>query len=96
MFEFWREATAVLGPGLLCQSERCRPENVSILSSLLIEARLEFKKRGIFFTVDEKLLQCNLFKLRLFQQRDDNSGSPIFWNVTTEKRTINNLSDRSH
>ena len=35
MFEFWREATATSVPGLLCQSGRRRPENVSILSSLL-------------------------------------------------------------
>ena len=35
MFEFWREATAASVPGLLCQSGRRRPENVSILSSLV-------------------------------------------------------------
>ena len=35
MFEFWREATATSVPGLLCQSGRRRPENVSILSSLI-------------------------------------------------------------
>ena len=35
MFEFWREATATSVPGLLFQSGRRRPENVSILSSLL-------------------------------------------------------------
>ena len=46
MFEFWREAMAVLVPGLLCQSGRRRPENVSILSSLLTEARLEFTLHG--------------------------------------------------
>ena len=33
-------------------------------------------------------------KSTLFQQRDDNSGSAIFWNVTTEKRTINHPRDR--
>ena len=32
-------------------------------------------------------------KPRFFQERDDNSGSPIFWNATTEKREINHLSD---
>ena len=36
MFEFWREATAASVPGFLCQSGRRRPENVSILSSLLV------------------------------------------------------------
>ena len=36
MFEFWREATATSVPGLLCQSGRLRPENVSILSSLVL------------------------------------------------------------
>ena len=36
MFFFWREATAALVPGFLCQSGRRRPENVSILSSLSI------------------------------------------------------------
>ena len=35
MFYFWREATAALVPGFLCQSSRRRPENVSILSSLV-------------------------------------------------------------
>ena len=35
MFYFWREATAALVPGFLCQSGRRRPENVSILSSLM-------------------------------------------------------------
>ena len=35
MFYFWREATAALVPGFLCQSGRRRPENVSILSSLV-------------------------------------------------------------
>ena len=35
MFEFWREATATSVRGLLCQSGRRRPENVSILSSLI-------------------------------------------------------------
>ena len=35
MFEFWRETTATSVPGLLCQSGRRRPENVSILSSLI-------------------------------------------------------------
>ena len=29
---FWREATAALVPGFLCQSGRRRPENVSILA----------------------------------------------------------------
>ena len=36
MFEFWQEATAASVPGFLCQSGRHRPENVSILSSLMI------------------------------------------------------------
>ena len=35
MFDLWREATAASVPGFLCQSGRRRPENVSILSSLL-------------------------------------------------------------
>ena len=39
MFEFWREATATSVPGLLCLSGRRRPENVSILSSLLLWPR---------------------------------------------------------
>ena len=37
MFYFRRGATAVLVPGFLCQAGRRRPENVSILSSLLTE-----------------------------------------------------------
>ena len=36
MFYFWRGATAALVPGFLSQSGRRRPENVSILSSLLL------------------------------------------------------------
>ena len=40
MFEIWREATATSVPALLCQSGRRRPENVSILSSLLTEQKL--------------------------------------------------------
>ena len=39
MFEFWKEATATSVPGLLCQSGRRRPENVSILSSLPFSGR---------------------------------------------------------
>ena len=35
MFYFWREVTAALVPGFHCQSSRRRPENVSILSSLI-------------------------------------------------------------
>ena len=41
MFYFWRGATAALVPGFLCQSGRRRPENVSILSSLLVRYRRE-------------------------------------------------------
>ena len=37
MFEFWREATAASVPVFLCQSGRRRPENVSILSSLMYD-----------------------------------------------------------
>ena len=36
MFYFWRGATAALVPGFLCQSGRRRPENDSILSSLML------------------------------------------------------------
>ena len=41
MFEFWREATAAFVPGLLCESGRRRPENFSILSSLINHAMEE-------------------------------------------------------
>ena len=44
MFEFWREATATSVPGLLCQSGRRRPENVSILSSLVSVMEMVPKK----------------------------------------------------
>ena len=37
IFEFCREATAASVPGLLCQSSRCRPENVSVLISLMLQ-----------------------------------------------------------
>ena len=40
MFEFWREATAASVPGLLCQSGRRRPENVSVLSCLVNSGKL--------------------------------------------------------
>ena len=43
MFYFWREATAALVPGFLCQSGRRRPENVSILSSLFKIRRRRLK-----------------------------------------------------
>ena len=49
MFEFWKEATATSVPCLLCQSGRRRPENVSILSSLLsprLEIRLRWQAKG--------------------------------------------------
>ena len=42
MFDFWREATAALVQGFLCQSGRRRPENVSILSSLVIDVTRTF------------------------------------------------------
>ena len=45
MFEFWREATATSVPGLLCQSGRRRPENVSILSSLKQRRRRRQRER---------------------------------------------------
>ena len=41
MFYFWREATAALVPGFLCQSGRRRPENVSIWGSLLSGKQLD-------------------------------------------------------
>ena len=47
MFYFWRGATAALVLGFLCQSGRRRPENVSILSSLLVTYRFDVEcKRG--------------------------------------------------
>ena len=39
MFDFWREATAASVPGFLRQSGRRRPENASILSSLVSQPR---------------------------------------------------------
>ena len=48
MFEFWREATATSVPGLLCQSGRRRPENVSILSSLVSVMEMVPKKLLFF------------------------------------------------
>ena len=45
MFEFWREATATSVPGLLCQSGRRRPENVSNLSSLKQRRRRRQRER---------------------------------------------------
>ena len=48
VFEFWREATAASVPCLLCQSGRRRPENVSILSSLMIRSR---RREGAIFFV---------------------------------------------
>ena len=44
MFDFWREATATSVPGFLCLSGRRRPENVSILSSLLTTTATAAKK----------------------------------------------------
>ena len=47
MFYFWRGATAALVPGFLCQSGRRRPENVSILSSLIIVVTVPVKARFV-------------------------------------------------
>ena len=47
MFEFWREATAASVPGFLCESGRRRPENVSILSSLLAWDDLSRLRRSV-------------------------------------------------
>ena len=57
-FDFWREATAASVPGFLCQSGRRRPENVSILSSLLMTGRELFFNmsawpKGNIFVCDE-------------------------------------------
>ena len=67
MFEFWREATATSVPGLFLQSGRRRPENVSILSSLIPDARpsvnLKIKipvkvRRGISKQYHENVGDC--------------------------------------
>ena len=47
--------------------------------------------------MEDSLMDGNFIdqiKSRFFQERKDNGGSPIFWNVTTEKREIYHLSDR--
>ena len=66
MFYFWREATAALVPGFLCQSGRRRPENVSILSSLLAN------EDGV-----EKA-QCAL-TIETFSFKDDNDYEYDIW-----------------
>ena len=48
MFHFWRGATAALVPGFLSQSGRRRPENVSILSSLLLRGENDSKQSDEF------------------------------------------------
>ena len=45
MFEFSREATATSVPGLPCQSGHRRPENVSILRSLVAPRRRRQRER---------------------------------------------------
>ena len=57
MFYFWQEATAALVPGFLCQSGRCRPEKVSILSSLLFNAADAFRvtwTEGVFSQISPR------------------------------------------
>ena len=55
MFDFWREATAASVPGFLCQSGRRRPENVSILSSLLKEEEEPDFRLGDFHLAAEQM-----------------------------------------
>ena len=45
-------------------------------------------------TTDWTEIFIDQIKSSFFQKRKDNGGSPIFWNVTTEKREIYHLRDR--
>ena len=65
MFYFWRGATAALVPGFLCQSGRRRPENVSILSSLVLHETI---RKGDFSR--NTVLECwnNVATIRNSQQ----------------------------
>ena len=53
MFYFWRGATAALVPGFLSQSGRRRPENVSILSSLLVNVNDNSSIQDYVYSDDE-------------------------------------------
>ena len=71
MFEFWREATATSVPGLLFQSGRRRPENVSILSSLL--------RRQRRLHVSQSVKYC--FASRGEQITEGTQRQPLFFNI---------------
>ena len=51
MFEFWREATATSAPGLLCQSGRRLPENVSLQSKQLHTQAAQAQYRNVDVTL---------------------------------------------
>ena len=51
MFEFWREATATSAPGLLCQSGRRLPENVSLPSKQLHTQAAQAQYRNVDVTL---------------------------------------------
>ena len=57
MFYFWPGATAALVPGFLCQSGRRRPENVSILSSLLTPWQSLFTHVNHVFLLEQNFKQ---------------------------------------
>ena len=56
MFDFWREATAASVLGFLCQSGRRRPENDSILSSLITWAGTYTTTKFFWFQILFKFL----------------------------------------
>ena len=74
MFYFWRGATAALVPGFLCQSGRRRPENVSILSSLLAAEYGNMVKRQKWADFHKRVNILAIFHLNLKKQISNN-----FW-----------------
>lgn len=60
MFEFWREATAAVVPGLLCQCGRRRPETAPY--SLKLQLRQTF-----FLILQKVILSCPLQEIILNQ-----------------------------
>ena len=90
MFEFWREATAASVPGLLCQSNRLRPENVSILSSLFAKdtccfyAQCNSMRLKIIVSIELKYVFCHWGLGQAFREWDLDTtiqSPPLPWSV---------------
>ena len=99
MFEFWRKAKAASVPGLLCQSGHRRPENVSILSSLVCKRPRALKYINISFQSYSRSLHERIILQNSRKQLVNNQLylRPLLWVpevVTYEIFWLHNLSQR--